>query len=278
MANWDDITSVGDVHDRRGMTPALAFTGGGGIVVLLLTLGLNYLGFNVSPDTVSTVVNSLGTSAVDTQEQPAEFQGEDNYEVFISKVLGSTNETWAGVFAKNSLTYDKPQVVLFRNATNSGCGIASSAVGPFYCPSDQKIYLDETFFDELRTKFGSNTGDVAQAYVIAHEVGHHVQYQLGLFDSQEATSQYGSIETELQADCYAGVWAYAQNKNGLFANGEISQATNAAGAVGDDNIQQRTNGRVTPETWTHGSSAQRVAAFNTGYNTGQPSQCVNLAQ
>lgn len=278
MANWDDITSVGDVQDRRGMTPALAFTGGGGIVVLLLTLGLNYLGFNVSPDTVSTVVNSLGTSAVDTQAQPAEFQGEDNYEVFISKVLGSTNETWAGVFAKNGLTYDKPQVVLFRNATNSGCGIASSAVGPFYCPGDRKIYLDETFFDELRTKFGSNTGDVAQAYVIAHEVGHHVQYQLGLFDSQEATSQYGSIETELQADCYAGVWAYAQNKNGLFANGEISQATNAAGAVGDDNIQQRTNGRVTPETWTHGSSAQRVAAFNTGYNTGQPSQCVNLAQ
>jgi len=278
MANWDDITSVGNVEDRRGMTPALAFTGGGGVVVLLLTIGLNYLGFNVSPDTVSTVVNSLGASTVDTQEQPAEFQGQDSYEVFVSKALGSADDAWVSVFSKNGLTYSAPKMVLFRNAANSGCGIASSAVGPFYCPSDQTIYLDETFFDELRTKFGSNTGDVAQAYVIAHEVGHHVQYQLGLFDSQDTTSQYGSIETELQADCYAGVWAYAQNKNGLFANGEISQATNAAAAVGDDNIQQRTTGRVSPESWTHGSSAQRVAAFNKGYETGQPSRCVNLAQ
>ena len=278
MANWDDITSVGDVEDRRGMTPTLAFAGGGGLVVLLITLGLNFLGLNVSQDTVSTVVDSLGTSKVDTQEQPAEFQGVDTYEAFVQKALGSTNDVWASVFAKQGLTYQKPHMVLFRDSTNSGCGIASSAVGPFYCPADQTIYLDETYFEELRTKFGGNTGDVAQAYVIAHEVGHHVQYQLGLFDSQDTTSQYGSVQTELQADCYAGVWAYAENKNGLFANGEISQVTNAASAVGDDNIQQQTTGRVTPESWTHGSSAQRVAAFNKGYTTGQPGQCVNLAQ
>lgn len=278
MANWDNITSVGDVEDRRGLSPALAFTGGGGIVVLLLTLGLNYLGFNISPDTVSTVVNSLGSSKVDTQDQPTEFQGKDSYEVFVSKALGSTNDVWNSVFAKNGLSYQKPRLVLFRSATNSGCGIASSAVGPFYCPNDQTIYIDETFFDELYNQFGGNTGDVAQAYVIAHEVGHHVQYQLGLFDSQDPSSRYGAIETELQADCYAGVWAYAENKNGLFANGEISQATNAASAVGDDNVQQKTTGRVSPESWTHGSSAQRVGAFNKGYSTGQPSQCVNLAQ
>ncbi len=278
MAKWDNITSVGDVEDRRGLTPALAFTGGGGLVVLLLTLGLNYLGLNVSPDTVSTVINSLGSTKADTKSQPVEFQGQDDYEVFVSKVLGSTGEMWSGVFIKNGLTYQKPRLVLFRELTNSGCGVASSAVGPFYCPNDQAIYLDETFFDELRTRFGGNTGDVAQAYVIAHEVGHHVQYQLGLFDSQDPNSQYGSIETELQADCYAGVWAYAENKNGMFANGEINQATSAASAVGDDNIQQKTTGRVSPESWTHGSSAQRVAAFNKGYVTGQPSQCVNLSQ
>lgn len=278
MANWDDITSVGDVEDRRGLSPALAFTGGGGIVVLLLTLGLNYLGLNVSPDTVSTVVNSLGSAQADTKAQPTEFQGQDSYEVFVSKALGSTNDIWTGVFSKNGLTYQKPHMVLFRNSTNSACGIASSSIGPFYCPSDQTIYLDETFFDELRDQFGGNTGDVAQAYVIAHEVGHHVQNQLGLFDSQDQNSQYGAIETELQADCYAGVWAYAENKNGLFTNGEINQATSAASAVGDDNIQQRTTGSVSPESWTHGSSAQRVAAFNKGYTTGQPSKCVNLAQ
>lgn len=278
MANWDTITSVGDVQDRRGITPTLAFTGGGGLVVLLLTLGLNYLGFSVAPDTVSTVVNSFGSSKADTQAQPVEFQGRDSYEVFVSKVLGSTNDVWTGLFAKNGLTYQKPHMVLFRDATSSGCGVASSAVGPFYCPNDQTIYLDETFFNELRAKFGGNTGDVAQAYVIAHEVGHNVQYQLGLFDSQDANSQYGSIETELQADCYAGVWAYAESKNGLFASGEINQATNAASAVGDDNIQQKTTGRVSPETWTHGSSAQRMAAFNMGYDSGQPRQCVNLAR
>lgn len=278
MANWDNITSVGDVEDRRGVSPALAFTGGGGIVVLLLTLGLNYLGFNVSPDTVSTVVNSLGSAKADTKAQPAEFQGQDSYETFVSKALGSTNDVWSNIFSKQGLTYQKPHMVLFRNATNSGCGIASSAVGPFYCPSDQTIYLDETFFNELRSRFGGNTGDVAQAYVIAHEVGHNVQYQLGLFDSQDANSQIGSIETELQADCYAGVWAYAENKNGLFVNGEINQATSAAAAVGDDNIQQKTTGRVSPESWTHGSSAQRVAAFNQGYETGRPSMCVNLAR
>lgn len=278
MANWDDITSIGDVEDRRGTTPALAFAGGGGIVVLLLTLGLNYLGLNVSPDAVSSVMDALGTSKVDFQPQPAEFAGKDGYEVFASKVLGSTNDVWSGVFTKNGVAYQKPKLVLFRNATQTGCGLASSSVGPFYCANDQTLYLDETFFNELKTRFGADTGDVAQAYVIAHEVGHHVQNQLGVFEQTDTQSRYGSIETELQADCYAGVWAYAVNKNRIFANGEINQATSAAAAVGDDNIQSKIEGRVSPETWTHGSSAQRVNAFNVGYNTGQPGRCVNLAR
>ncbi len=207
MANWDLITGRGDVDDRRGTTSALAFTGGGGLVVLLLTLGLNYLGFNISPDMVSGVVNTFGSSQVDQQEQPPEFRGEDSYEVFASKILGSTNEVWTDAFAKNGERYQAPTLVLFRNATQTGCGLASSAVGPFYCPSDQTLYLDETFFDELKSRFGGSAGEVAQAYVIAHEVGHHVQNQEGLFRQGGPQGQHGAIETELQADCYAGIWA-----------------------------------------------------------------------
>ena len=162
--------------------------------------------------------------------------------------------------------------MLFRGATRSQCGVASSQVGPHYCPIDQTIYLDETFFDELRQRFGGSSGEVAQAYVIAHEVGHHVQNQLGVL-AENQNSQKGSIAIELQADCYAGVWAYSQARNGVFENGEIQQAMSAAEAVGDDNIQEKTEGRVTPENWTHGSSEQRVNAFTAGYETGNPGQC-----
>lgn len=276
MANWDILSGSGNVEDRRGTTPAMAFAGGGGIVVLLLTLGLNYLGLNVSPDTVSGVLDTFGTTQVDSQPQPAEFQGRDSYEVFASKILGSTNDVWNATFAKNGQTYGEPRLVLFRNATQTGCGLASSAVGPFYCPSDQTIYLDETFFEELQSRFGGSTGEVAQAYVIAHEVGHHVQNELGYLNQPGSSTQHGSIATELQADCYAGVWAHSVNQNGVFETGEINQALSAAAAVGDDNIQQKTEGRVNPETWTHGSSEQRVSAFTTGLNTGQPSQCMEL--
>lgn len=162
--------------------------------------------------------------------------------------------------------------MLFRDVTTSGCGTATTAIGPFYCPTDQTIYLDETFFDELKRQFGSDTGDVAQAYVIAHEVGHNVQNQLGTFASG-TPSQSESVAIELQADCYAGVWAYTQAQNNLFGDGEINEAISAAKAVGDDHIQQSQGMTVNPDTWTHGSSEQRVSAFKKGYTTGQPSQC-----
>ncbi len=278
MANWDDITSEGNVEDRRGTTPALAFAGTGGIVALLLTLGLNYLGLNVSQSTVETALNtvqSLNQGQTPQTDQPAEFKGDDSYEVFTRKVLGSTDTVWTTVFQNNNRSYVKPRLVLFRQATQSGCGVATTQVGPHFCPEDDTIYLDETFFDELHRRFGSSTGEVAQAYVIAHEVGHNVQKQLGVFDSG-ATSNADSVDIELQADCYAGVWAFAQAKSGRFASGEIDQALSAAAAVGDDHIQKTEGMRVNPETWTHGSSAERVAAFKTGYNTGQPSKCVNL--
>lgn len=278
MANWDQITETGNVEDRRGASAGAALAGGGGIVALILTLGLNYLGLNVPQSTVQDIVNgvsALNSTRVSQATQPAEFQGEDNYQVFTEKVLGSTNQVWTDIFAQNNLTYEQPKLVLFRTATASGCGTATTAMGPFYCPTDQSIYLDETFFDELKTKFGSDTGDLAQAYVIAHEVGHNVQDQLGAFgDSAQTNTQ--SIDIELQADCYAGVWAYAEARSNLFQGDEIDQAISAASAVGDDHIQRVEGMAVDPESWTHGSSAERVGAFKKGYSTGQPSQCKNL--
>jgi predicted metalloprotease len=261
------------------MAPTALFAGGGGIIALLITIGLNFLGLNIPQSTVEDVLNtvsSLNAGQASQVEQPAEFKGEDSYEVFTKKVLGSTNDVWDGIFAENNLTYQHPKLVLFRDSTRSGCGIATTAVGPHFCPTDATIYLDETFFDELKTRFGANTGDVAQAYVIAHEVGHNVQNQLGAFNSNSELSQSASIEIELQADCYAGVWAFAEAKNGVFEGGEIDEALSAAAAVGDDHIQSVTEGQVNPETWTHGSSTERVNAFKTGYATGEPSKCVNL--
>ena len=276
MARWDEITSVGDVEDRRGYAPAAAIAGSGGVVALLIAMGLNYMGLSVSPSDVQTAINTVetlrGSSHATQTQQPAEFQGDDSYQVFTEKVLGSTNDVWGQIFQQNNKMYAKPKLVLFRQATQSACGGATTDMGPHFCPEDSTIYLDETFFDELRTRFGANTGEVAQAYVIAHEVGHNVQNQLGTFSSASSDS----IDIELQADCYAGVWAYAEAKNGVFEGNEINQALSAASAVGDDHIQQVQTGRVNPETWTHGSSAERVNAFTIGYKTGQPSKCRDL--
>ena len=279
MANWNSVESMGDVEDRRGVGSGIAFAGGGGIIAILLTLGLNYLGLQVSQSTVEQVVTqiqSMQSQTVDKTDQPVEFRGDDSYEVFTRKVLGSTDGLWQSAFSESNLAYKKPKLVLFRGVTQSACGVASAAVGPHYCPYDRTIYLDETFFDELQQRFGGSTGEVAQAYVIAHEVGHHVQNQLGVFDSSSAKTQKGAIAIELQADCYAGVWAYSQSKNNVIQPGEIDQALSAAAAVGDDNIQERTEGRVNPENWTHGSSEQRVNAFQTGYSSGDPASCRNL--
>lgn len=278
MPRWDRIGSRGNVEDRRGLGGGAMFAGGGGILAVVVALALNYFGLQVDPGTVQQVieqVDSLQSRQVDQSQQPAEFRGEDDYEVFVSKVLGSSNDVWAEVFRANNKTYEEPRLVLFRGSTRSGCGVAASQFGPHYCPADNTIYLDETFFDELGRRYGSDTGEVAQAYVIAHEVGHHVQNQLGALGRERQSNDH-SIATELQADCYAGVWAYSQAESNIFGDTEIEQALSAAAAVGDDNIQQRSGQRVNSETWTHGSSEQRVNAFKTGYRTGDPARCVDL--
>lgn len=280
MARWDRIGSRGNVEDRRGMGRAGIAVGGLGGVGLIVFLLISLLGGGSGLD--GALDQFVTPAPQQTDEQAAEFKGEDDYEVFASTVLGSTDDTWRDIFSQSGLEYQVPVLVLFRDATSSGCGGATSAVGPHYCPVDETIYLDETFFDELRSRFGAEGGDVAQAYVIAHEVGHHVQNRLGLMQQvQDAQRQAGSqaeandlsVRLELQADCLAGIWAHSISELGVFLPDEIDEAIDAAAAVGDDRIQQSVEGQVSPERWTHGSSSQRVDWFTTGYETGDPAAC-----
>lgn len=272
MANWDKLTGRGNVDDRRGMTATKI--GGASIAGVLLLMGVNYLmGGNpldaLDQIDIESIINQVVTP---TDTATTEFDGTDSYEEFASTVLGSTNDYWGRTFQEQGHTYDEPTLVLFRDATDSACGGASSNVGPHYCPGDNTIYLDETFFDELSSQLGARGGDVAEAYVVAHEVGHHVQ---NLFDNIAASdnSNEASIKTELQADCFAGLWAHSIRDQNVFTPGEIAEAMDAAAAVGDDRIQQKIEGAVNPETWTHGSAADRVAAFSKGYETGDYANC-----
>ena len=255
--------------------PGMAVGGLGGIG-LIIFLVITLLGGG------SGLEDMTGQLQPSSGEQSAEFEGEDDYEVFTELVLGSTDETWSGIFEGSGLTYELPTLILFRNSTQSGCGGATSSVGPHYCPLDQTIYIDETFYDELTSRLGAQGGDVAEAYVLAHEVGHHVQNLLGVLSqvqqqqqgagSQEAANDL-SVRLELQADCFAGVWANSIRDEGIFLPGEIEEALDAAAAVGDDRIQEAATGQINPEKWTHGSSEQRVQWFNTGFETGDPSAC-----
>jgi uncharacterized protein len=274
MALWDKISSRGNVEDRRGMTP-LAIGGGGlGLGGIALFLILTYLNGGNATD----VLNQLPLQAPTAQISSEDFAGADNYEVFTSTVLGSTTDYWTKAFAAQNLTYTPPKLVLFRTATQSACGYASSEMGPHYCPEDQTIYLDETFFDELQTRFQAKGGDVAESYVIAHEVGHHAQNLLGTLDELQNPANARnrnqlSIQQELQADCYAGLWANSIRDLGVFEPNEIIEALDAASAVGDDRIQKAVEGRVDPENWTHGSSEQRQRAFEAGFGSGQLATC-----
>ena len=280
MARWDRIKSRGNVEDRRGMSrPGLAVggLGGAGLIVYLL---FAFLGGGSGLDQVIGQLENA--QAPQSQAQPEEFAGADDYEVFVSTVLGSTDDTWTAIFTEAGLDYVVPDLVLFRDAASSGCGNASSAVGPHYCPLDETIYIDETFFDELVSRLGAEGGDVAEAYVIAHEVGHHVQKRLGVMEQVQSAQQSAgsqeeandlSVRLELQADCFAGIWAYSLRDAGVFLPGEIQEAMDAAAAVGDDRIQERVQGQVNPESWTHGSSEQRVDWFTRGFENGDPGSC-----
>jgi predicted metalloprotease len=245
--------------------------GGLGVVGIIIVIVMQYA--TTGTVDVGSVLNQLQAPSGQATTNSQEFEGLDSYERFASTVLGSTNETWSKIFAQNNRQYGEPKLVLFRQGTQSACGGATSDVGPHYCPADSTIYIDETFYEELQKRFGAQGGDVAEAYIMAHEVGHHVQHQLGLIDPSGSSSNLDSVRTELQADCFAGVWANSIRDAGVFEPGEINEAVDAAAAVGDDRIQSKTQGRVSPESWTHGSSEQRVNWFNRGYDKGSPAAC-----
>lgn len=268
MARWGRIGSRGDVEDRRSIGGALGGVGLGGVALIVV--------FNLLLGTPpEDILGQLEDIPIQTQQNidTSQFEGEDNYEVFASTVLGSTTDMWRNVFGRMGRDYEPPKLVLFRGSTESSCGGATSAVGPHYCPIDSTIYLDETFFDELVGRFGAQGGDVAEAYVIAHEVAHHAQHELGVLGSSGPSSNEESVKVELQADCFAGLWANSIEHLDVFEQGEIREAMDAAASVGDDRIQSTTTGRINPESWTHGSSEARVSAFNRGFEVGSLNAC-----
>jgi uncharacterized protein len=270
MADWSKLTGRGNVEDRRGVGPV---AGGVGVVGVIAYLVFNYLsGGGIDVNTALQALQQVQVAQTQNYNA-ADFEGADSYEVFTSTVLGSTNEMWTKVFRDRGAVYTPPKLVLFRGSTTSSCGGASSYVGPHYCPEDQTIYLDETFFDELTQKLGGSNGDVAQAYVIAHEVGHHAQHELGILNDTSKVTNSESIKLELEADCFAGLWLNSIKTLGVFDLSEVNEAIEAARAVGDDRIQEVTTGRINPEEWTHGASAERISWLNKGFNSGDLASC-----
>jgi uncharacterized protein len=265
----------GNIEDRRGI--GVPLVAGGGIGTILLVLAALFFGIDPS---VILQSDQPGPPAR-TTEAPSTSPAQDEIRDFVAVVLADTEDTWADLFRRMKREYQDPKLVLFTGSVQSACGIAGAAVGPFYCPGDRKLYLDLDFFGELRSRFGA-PGDFAQAYVIAHEVGHHVQTLLGISDRVAATRQRAdratanalSVRQELQADCFAGVWAYHANRTRqVLEAGDLEEALGAAAAIGDDRLQRQAAGRVAPESFTHGSSAQRVRWFRRGFEAGAPNQC-----
>lgn len=275
---WRNLERSKNVQDRRGQTAKVAGgVGALGIIGLLLSLFMGGGGGDMGD-----LLGQLGAPATAAPTQDSsEFEGIDDDEAFVMAILGTTETLWTEVFATSGQTYDPATVVLFSSATQSACGGANSATGPHYCPLDETVYIDLTFYDELQRRFGASGGDFAEAYVLAHEIGHHIQQELGIMDdvrkiqqSQPSDANEYSVRLELQADCLAGVWANSIfQREDVLERGDIAEGLSAAEAVGDDRIQMTTTGRVNPESFTHGTSEQRISWFNVGYETGDPAAC-----
>ncbi|MGI2904541.1 KPN_02809 family neutral zinc metallopeptidase [Tolypothrix sp. VBCCA 56010] len=270
-----------NVEDRRGSRISAPVVGGGiGAVILSLVVAL----LGGDPSVIWQQDNAQSDRP--TTESPRTTQGQDQMADFVSVVLANTEDTWSSIFREQGNTYVEPKLVLYSDAVKSACGFARSAVGPFYCPRDEKVYIDLSFYRDLKNKYQA-PGDFAQAYVIAHEVGHHVQNLLGISDKVRALqNQVGEVEAnqlsvrlELQADCFAGVWANrAERSRQILEEGDIEEALNAASSIGDDRLQEQARGYIVPESFTHGSSAQRVRWFKQGIQTGDPKQCNTFAK
>ena len=275
---WRSGRRSRNVEDRRGMRISRKAKGGG---IGLIVIALIAMYFGIDP---SMILNQQGPPSVSTSSHstsnlstPANEQLVD----FVSVVLGDTEDTWHELFRQMGKTYEEPALVLFSGAVESACGFAQAAVGPFYCPRDQKVYIDLSFYQDLKNRYRA-PGDFAQAYVISHEIGHHVQTLLGISQKvhklrgrlNEVDANKLSVMQELQADCFAGVWAHhAHRTRQILEEGDIEEALNAASSIGDDRLQKQGRGYVTPDSFTHGSSRQRVRWFRQGLETGNVSQC-----
>ena len=279
---WRGGRRSSNIEDRRGATPRGLLGGGIGTIVLILAA----LYFGIDPSFLIEGMQSGSASASSSGTQPnAEDLKNDPLADMVSVVIADTEDVWNDIFSQMGRRYDEPTLVMFTGATRSACGTGQAAMGPFYCPADQKAYIDLSFYDDMRNRFRA-PGDFAQAYVIAHEVGHHVQNLLGISSKvrqlQSTMSKTDanrlSVKLELQADCLAGVWANrADRARGILESGDVEEALNAASAIGDDRLQKQSRGTVVPESFTHGTSAQRQHWFRTGLSNGDPDACDTFA-
>jgi len=272
----DDSRESRNIEDRRSSGPRLGGRGSIGIGTIVLALVAIY--FGVDPAVVLQMAE--GPAPIE-QQAPSQPPANDPQARFVAKVLGETEDTWSAIFQQNlNRQYVAPRLVLFRGATPTACGTGQAAMGPFYCPGDSKVYIDLSFFDEMERRLNA-PGDFAQAYVIAHEVGHHVQHLLGISDQVDRLRQRNpsqanalSVRMELQADCFAGLWARrADQARNILESGDVEEGLNAATAIGDDTLQKKSQGYVVPDAFTHGSSAQRVHWFKRGLDSGDLRQC-----
>jgi uncharacterized protein len=302
--DWKGRRESDNVEDQRGQNtggggfgrggPSFRFpsgnqmrsSGGGGIsgIIMLVVLFFVLKACGIDPMQILAGGGGLGDTTTTEQAQPRTQARNDEMKQFVSVVLAETEDTWGKIFKENGREYPEPTLVLFDGQIRSACGFASSASGPFYCPGDQKLYIDLNFYDTLSRQFGA-PGDFAQAYVIAHEVGHHIQNLVGVLprfnqmrqSMGESEANAMSVRVELQADCFAGIWAKDTAQKGLLESGDIEEAINAANQIGDDTLQRKTQGYVVPESFNHGTSAQRKEWFTRGLKTGSLDACDTFA-
>lgn len=277
---WQDRRESNNVEDRRqqGGGGGLPIGGKGRLILLVVVMVAGYYGVDLSP-----LLNEPA-SQTPPQRQEMSQPAKDPLARFTSVMLASTEDAWGEIFQQSGNRYQAPKLVLYRGATRTGCGQGQSVMGPFYCPADRTVYIDLSFYQEMRDKLGAD-GDFAQGYVVAHEVGHHVQNLLGIErkmrEQQQGLSRAEqnklSVKLELQADCFAGVWGHYMEREQVLETGDLEEALNAAQAIGDDRLQQQSQGRVIPDSFTHGSSAQRYAWFKRGFDSGKSASCNTFA-
>ncbi|MDE7242135.1 neutral zinc metallopeptidase [Desulfovibrio sp.] len=278
---WQNQQQSSHVEDRRGRSP-MAFRGmpiGGkaGAILLLVVLVAGYYGYDLTP-----LLGGMGgdVAQVSSPRRAGTGSGDDELARFASVTLKSTEDTWDHIFRASGKRYDPPTLVLFSDSTETACGYGQSAMGPFYCPADRNVYIDLAFYGDMERKLGGG-GDFALGYVLAHEVGHHVQNELGIAQevrrqqsgASKAAANRLSVMLELQADCFAGVWGRYMEERGILESGDLEEALNTASAIGDDRLQRQSMGRVVPDSFTHGTSAQRLRWFRRGFDSGDPGQC-----